>query len=107
MAENNEIKMIEEGFLSAKNNFDERREAISTEKNTFDDGKKTLYQNWKGQAMNACIPVTDKLNANYISIIDNAEKLSKDMESILEIYKNTDNNIANTYQLGNSTQGEK
>jgi len=107
MAQNNEIKVIFEGFLSAKDNFDNRREAISTEKNTYDNGRKTLYQNWKGQAMNACIPITDKLNANYTSIIDSAEKMSKDMEAILKAYINTDNDIASTYKLGNSTQGEK
>lgn len=97
MTGNKEIKIIEEGFSSAKSDSDEGREVISIEKNTYDNGIKTLYQNWKGQAMNACMPITDKLNTDYISIIDNAEKLSKDMESILEIFKNTDNSIANTY----------
>lgn len=102
-----EIKLYESEFSAAKNSFDGKRETISTEKNVYDSGRDTLYRSWKGQAMNACVSITNKLNTDYLKIISDAETLSKDLEITLKSVQDADKAAAETYKAAETIDGGK
>ena len=108
MLDEYEIKLQKEGYLLSKESFDNKIENIKDTKNTFNSGIELLHKSWIGKAKDASVLVTDELNSNYADLIENAEKLSISLNDIYETVQNTDNAIADSYDLsGDIVGGEK